>query len=189
MIECPVPGHEHTLTLEGYHMQTISRVGNDRSKIHYNVLDPEGAKALQNQVMVDAYGFADESMPGGGEAVQIPPSIWRTLIADRNLQGQRPDIDPKAEDFKFDKPLFSASILAISGRKLFATHEGDLGSGPYEVSPGDLVCLFPGAQVPLVLRQKLHPFGIGPVHITQRTPSHDPACGSLQARLSRELCW
>ena len=45
----------------------------------------------------------------------------------------------------------SLGIVKHVGRQLFATGKGMLGLGPSDVKSGDLVCVFPGFEVPFVL--------------------------------------
>lgn len=154
IIEASVAGAEHILTLSGYAMYTVSMIGQDRSRVHFNVIDSDGAAELQNEVMQDVYGFAGTTSNAVGQQVVIPASIWRTLIADRDSNGRKPVADPVATDFLTRGDLRNVFLTTISGRKLFITTEGNFGIGPYSMNIGDLICLFPGAQVPFVLRQK-----------------------------------
>jgi len=78
------------------------------------------------------------------------PGFWHTLILGQDESSQpvvsSPPLDPS---FHYQAAL----LQSLSGRKFFVTAEdGDMGMALYEIQPGDIICLFPGALVPFVLR-------------------------------------
>ena len=117
----------------------------------------------------------------------IPETLWRTLVADRNgeraLTGERAsslyqiifarclneavdgDLDTRIEwDDKYgDKTTeFLQAVHDVTfNRKLFRAGNDDmLGLGPAESAVGDMVCILFGCEVPVILRE--HLAGIAP---------------------------
>ena len=78
-------------------------------------------------------------------------AFWTSLVLGQNASSQPVTIRKPHEN----APALLTSIgAAIVGRKFFTTsNERDLGMGPYEIKPDDIICLFPGAPVPFVLRR------------------------------------
>lgn len=74
-------------------------------------------------------------------------AILRTLTLDRDVSGRvlYKDMLPDQRDPSFQR--------AIAGRRFFTTTHGFIGLGSYGIETGDLVVLFPGCHVPIVLRQ------------------------------------
>jgi hypothetical protein len=107
-----------------------------------------------------------------------PDQFWRTLVADRGLDGARPPIWYRnACGFSWSRSASGAldtttvmkrcgSTMAVSfmarvrqavwGRSLFVTEERSLiGLGPKEIKEQDLICILFGCSVPVILRK--HP--------------------------------
>jgi hypothetical protein len=88
--------------------------------------------------------------------------FWRTIVADKTDTGHRaeaefgkafrPFIDGHETSSIPTQPFSDAVTRAVMGRRFFITRKGYMGLGPADVSLGDLVCILPGCQVPLLLR-------------------------------------
>ena len=53
-----------------------------------------------------------------------------------------------------------AAATVCRGRCLFYTASGHVGLGPGEMGAGDIICVFGGAVMPVVMRQKGESFGV-----------------------------
>lgn len=106
---------------------------------------------------------------GSEEADGNSELLWRILICNKNIEGGPPDAYTRdwylafcqiyaldGEVFKrrgFDETTVWAGYFeSATGRAFFATQKRHLGWAPKCADPGDLVCVFPGAEVPYILR-------------------------------------
>ncbi|KAL8668080.1 MAG: hypothetical protein Q9202_000058 [Teloschistes flavicans] len=116
------------------------------------------------QMANDAYAYV------GKEKIDAPPeselhhtAFWRTIIADRLLDGTGPPgleysqhyqdwqagIDSEgATDFR------NAAVSYCAGRSFILTNRRSLGLAPRTTHTGDLICLLHGGDVPFVLRRE-----------------------------------
>ena len=85
---------------------------------------------------------ATGKMRVGFEALRHPDNL--TNISDENKRLQ------KARSF----PYKAGMICALSNRRIFVTAKGYVGIGPGHLQKGDHICIFWGAEVPYVLRER-----------------------------------
>lgn len=78
-------------------------------------------------------------------------SLWTTLIVGKDTSQTLITVDdPQSNVLGF----FAGILPSLFGRKFFVSAEGaDFGMCPYETQVDDVICLFPGATVPYVLRR------------------------------------
>lgn len=155
------------LTLVGYTVQVVWNTGTDHS---VGFTDRESAAANFMDFLAEGERMV---LPMTGRTASLPylqsawtdesllQALYRTLCMDMDKNGQR--LGPKKElsiRNAFENPDSMADAVALTSamafgtklRKFFTTREGDMGCGPCATQPGDLVCLIPGAIVPLMLR-------------------------------------
>lgn len=64
------------------------------------------------------------------------------------------EVDNDAASAEYRSRLFRGQVVAATHmRRLFRTRMGDVGIGPANARSGDIVCLFFGVAVPVVLRR------------------------------------
>ncbi len=102
------------------------------------------------------------TMTDGSIDYSTAEQIWCYLLP--------PALDPYPEDKVFWTTLavgeasmscpkeglqayFTQLRYSLPGRQFFTTTNNTMGMGPYHIQPGDAICLFPGAEVPFVLRR------------------------------------
>jgi hypothetical protein len=120
-----------------------------------------------------------------GEIVRIPEMLMRTLVGDyihlddsyahseeilgkmfHSVQkfvyrvcelGDLEDWSMSGEEIDQKHRCLEAINSVCVGRRFFTTSNGRLGMGPQRIEPGDIVCVFRGVPIPLILR--LEPSG------------------------------
>jgi hypothetical protein len=71
--------------------------------------------------------------------------LWDTVVEDER------STDPKR--FAHRAPFFEFMFEQLRNRRFFTTENGLIGLGPPDTEKGDLVCIFNGCTLPLVLRE------------------------------------
>ncbi|OTB18784.1 hypothetical protein K445DRAFT_364069 [Daldinia sp. EC12] len=137
------------LHIHGYCIDRVSQVVSDfDSSPDYLVINIE--KIVSKFLYLVTTMYNDGEIRNEAEAVEL--MVAKTLALDQGENGI-----PPAKDIPNDRPLSSMIKRRIYStlrfRRPFVTVKKDLGVGPYEVLPGDIICLFPGGTVPFVLRK------------------------------------
>lgn len=132
-------------------------------------------------------------------ASDIYGAFWRTLITNRSRWKEPAQKEPEGVEFEtWWKCLFkgpetpedhsgqsfvsfhSAWIQHHTARNYFTTKIGYMGLCPWHTVVGDIICLFPGAQVPLVIRQIADKYQlVGECYL------HDVMDGTLWSKLEK----
>jgi len=94
---------------------------------------------------------------------RVPSDLSISNMAEIWLE-QRPvpaDYDPQQPDHRVRRAQFfypvSARVQAMTlGKHFYLTHEGFMGFGTYNAEVGDIVVVFRGSQVPMLLRKREH---------------------------------
>jgi hypothetical protein len=121
--------------------------------------------------------MTEENLPAKDSGEELPPeSLWRTLVADRGLNGSyAPVFYRRACQYAFkqsgvasvintEQLLDSISLSMVKeflqrvqevvwNRQLIKTKRGYLGLAPEAAEKGDLVCILYGCSVPVVIRE------------------------------------
>jgi hypothetical protein len=113
--------------------------------------------------------------------MDIPDAHWRTLIANKHVNGekytghgkeayrlarvelrkqmlsddQRQALTPFTDQqLKQAQDYSQAFGYACSGRRFFTTRDGRLGLGPHNTEPGDSICIFYNGSTPYIIRRQ-----------------------------------
>ena len=118
-----------------------------------------------------------------GSQDAVPEQLWRTLVADRDLSGQHAplwyslackyglqqsieggdmnigELASRSQPARFSE-FYRRVQKVVWSRKLMKTSSGNLGLAPRKGQPGDLICIFYGCSVPVILRLQTSSEGI-----------------------------
>ncbi|KAH7066085.1 heterokaryon incompatibility protein-domain-containing protein [Paraphoma chrysanthemicola] len=135
------------LSLKGFPVDTIARVGDFYQQIRDNV---NWDLALRNWERVAGGPLIENSEAQKAfnrtitaDSWLIEPIDWRQRIVRR---GQQPRTE---EDARYKKIIDDACL----NRRFFITRKGRFGLGPWNLRKGDEVCVLLGGKTPFILRQ------------------------------------
>ncbi|KIM94186.1 hypothetical protein OIDMADRAFT_35226 [Oidiodendron maius Zn] len=104
--------------------------------------------ALMRVKNANSREFVQEAVSSGDESLNLAKDIAeRMLSLDMGSSEQAEDIKKKI------KPLVQHILGLIHRRQFFISEYGYMGLGPFLLSQGDMICLIPGCNVPLVVRK------------------------------------
>ncbi|KAN0105893.1 HET domain containing protein [Hyaloscypha variabilis] len=126
------------LFVEGLHIDIVKKV--NKNPVVHQYSDDVYQELLEScSRIVSKRGTLTE---------ELKMEVQKTLIVDNygSLKNSRPRYSPNGHSAKLD---------AIQGRRLFfISRTGLMGMAPRHVQPGDLICVFFGAKIPVWLRRK-----------------------------------
>jgi hypothetical protein len=142
---------EHILSLQGYRIDTVAKIGDFHQRT--------GSQPVDWDIAFRSWELVAGDISSNEQGSESRAAFERTVTADRPLVGPlewKRRILPRRKLPRNDEDKEYRAVVeeACINRRFFVTKEGGFGLGPWNLKKGDTVCILLGGRTPFVLRRR-----------------------------------